>query len=158
MEVINEVVPSDRAQMEAMMEKGPDEPIFMLNLLKFKERAEYEDGRETDFTGREAYMIYGEEVTKILSRFGGVAIFGADVTHLALGKVEELWDEIAFVAYKDRAALLKMSISDEWQAISVHRTAGLQGQLNIESTLMMQGGLNQTFMTDIADDLAGKMK
>ena len=39
-----------------------DKPIFMVNLLKFKEKAKYPDKRETDLTGKEAYAIYGKEV------------------------------------------------------------------------------------------------
>ena len=39
MEVRNEVFPSDPARMQQMLEKGPDGPIFMVNLLKFKEKA-----------------------------------------------------------------------------------------------------------------------
>ena len=54
MQVINDVYPSDPAQIEALREKGPDGPIFMVNLLKFKDKAEYEDGRATTLTGREA--------------------------------------------------------------------------------------------------------
>ena len=43
----------------------------MVNLLKFKEKAEYEDGRESDLTGAEAYAIYGKEVVKHLKKVGG---------------------------------------------------------------------------------------
>jgi hypothetical protein len=35
--------------------------------------------------------------------------------------------------YPNRAALLAMSTSDEWREIAVHRSAGLKGQLNIET-------------------------
>ena len=52
---------------------------------------------------------------------------------LQIGKVEELWDEVAIAMYPDRAALLAMSTSKEWRELSVHRTAGLAGQLNIET-------------------------
>ncbi|MEO1100667.1 MAG: DUF1330 domain-containing protein [Pseudomonadota bacterium] len=135
MEVINQVVPSDPAHVQEMMKPGPDGPIFMVNLLKFKDTAEYEDGRETDMTGREAYNIYGAAVGKIMQDYGGQLVFVADTTFLSLGQVEELWDEVAIVAYPDRASLLNMSMSAEWQEASVHRTAGLKGQLNIETVL-----------------------
>ena len=46
MEVVNEVVPSTAKRLEEMMQPGPEGPIYMVNLLKFKDRAEYEDGRE----------------------------------------------------------------------------------------------------------------
>ena len=133
MEVTNEVLPTSPERMAAMAEPGPDGPIFMVNLLKFKERAEYEDGRETDLTGREAYNLYGAAVFGILPDYDAEPVFVGDVTFLSLGQVEELWDEVAIVKYPNRGALLAMSTSAEWQAASVHRTAGLAGQLNIET-------------------------
>jgi len=135
MEVINEVFPSDHGQFTKLLEKGPDGPIFMVNLLKFKDRAEYEDGRETALSGREAYMIYGRAVADILPKFGGRAVFAADVTFLSLGQVEELWDEVAIAMYPARADMVRMSMSDEWREAAVHRSAGLKGQLNIETVL-----------------------
>jgi len=133
MEVVNEVMPTSQERIAAMMEPGPDGPIHMVNLLTFKERAEYEDGRETDLTGREAYQIYGKGVAELLPTYGGSITFAADVTFLSLGQVEDLWDEVAIATYPNRAALLAMSTSDEWRALAVHRTAGLAGQLNIET-------------------------
>lgn len=133
MNVVNEVYPSDPAQIRELMQAGPKGPIFMVNLLKFKERAAYEDGRACDLSGRDAYMIYGRAVTDLLPKFGGQAIFAADVSFLSLGKTEELWDEIAIAMYPERAAMVRMSMSEEWRAIAVHRTAGLKGQLNIET-------------------------
>jgi hypothetical protein len=49
--------------------------------------------------------------------------------------VDRLWDEVALAQYPDRAALTAMSTSPEWRAISVHRAAGLEGQLNIETVM-----------------------
>jgi len=92
-----------------------------------------EDGRATDLSGRQAYQLYGTEVSKLIGEYGGKVTFVADVTFLALGQVEDLWDEVAIAMYPNRAALLEMSSSPEWQAISVHRAAGLAGQLNIET-------------------------
>ena len=137
MEVVNDVMPSDPQQIKEMMEPGPDGPIFMVNLLKFKDKAEYEDGRETNLSGREAYMLYGREVSQIIKKYDGEAIFMGDVTFLALGQVEELWDEVAIAMYPNRKALFDMSSSKEWQAAAVHRTAGLKGQLNIETVSPM---------------------
>lgn len=136
MQVINEVRPTDPEHVKKMMEKGPDGPIFMVNLLKFKDKAEYEDGRETDLTGREAYAIYARAVADILPKFGGQFFFAADVTFLALGQVEELWDEVAIAVYTERSDMLKMSMSEEWQAAGVHRAAGLSGQLNLETVML----------------------
>lgn len=133
MDVTNEVMPTSAERINEMLEPGPDGPIYMVNLLKFKEQAEYEDGRETDLTGRQAYGIYGRGVSELLPAYGGKVIFVGDVTFLMLGQVEELWDEVAIAQYPNRGALVAMSSSKDWQALAVHRTAGLAGQLNIET-------------------------
>jgi hypothetical protein len=112
MEVVNEVNPTSPERIQEMLRKGPEGPIYMVNLLKFKQEAEYEDGRDTNLSGYEAYQIYAKAVSKLLPEFGGEFFFAGDVTFLLLGQVEELWDEVA---------------------IAVHRTAGLAGQLNIET-------------------------
>jgi len=135
MQVVNEVFPTDPERVRQMMEPGPNKPIYMVNLLKFKDKAEYKDGRASDLSGRDAYMIYGRAVVELLPKFGGRGIFAADVTFLALGQVEELWDEVAIAVYPNRRAMVEMSMSKEWREISVHRDAGLKGQLNIETVL-----------------------
>ncbi|MGY9074328.1 MAG: DUF1330 domain-containing protein [Acidimicrobiales bacterium] len=133
MDVTNEVLPTSRERVGEMMAAGPDGPIYMVNLLKFKEHAEYADGRESDLSGRDAYQIYGRGVSKLIGEYGGKLEFAGDVTFLALGQVEDLWDEVAIAMYPSRAELFQMSTSAEWREIAVHRAAGLAGQLNIET-------------------------
>ncbi|MFT5805391.1 MAG: hypothetical protein ACI9R8_002441 [Candidatus Paceibacteria bacterium] len=132
MEVKNSVVPNQE-QIEGFFQPGPDGPIYMVNLLKFKDQAVYEDGRTTDLTGREAYDIYGAGVAVLLKEFGGAVMFAADVERLMLGEVEELWDEVAIAMYPSRKAMLDMMQSPTMQEIATHRAAGLAGQLNLET-------------------------
>ncbi len=131
MEVNNRLVPNEE-QMKGFMAPGHDGPIYMLNLLKFKAKAEYEDGRASDLTGAEAYAIYGAEVVEHLAKVGGAPMFSASVERLMLGEVEELWDTVAIASYPSRKAMMEMISSPDYQASAVHRTAGLAGQLNIE--------------------------
>ncbi|MFL2698314.1 MAG: DUF1330 domain-containing protein [Gammaproteobacteria bacterium] len=135
MEVINQIYPTDPGQIEKMMGPDPEGPIVMVNLLKFKDKAVYRDGRETNLTGREAYDIYSRSVSQIIQEFGGRISFVGDVTGLAVGLVEDLWDEVALAEYPNRAAMTKMTSSEAWRDIAVHREAGLEGQLNIESVI-----------------------
>ncbi len=139
MKVENEVLPTSAERMAEMQQPGPEGPIYMANLLKFKDKAEYADGRMTNLTGREAYQIYGRGVYELLPRFGGEVVFAGDVTFLSLGQVEELWDELALVKYPARSSLAEMAASQEWQDLAVHRAAGLAGQLNIETVGIMPG-------------------
>ncbi|MEQ1753152.1 MAG: DUF1330 domain-containing protein [Micropepsaceae bacterium] len=144
--VTNEVLPSNPEHIQKMLEPGPSKPIYMVNLLKFKDKAQYKDGRATDLSGRDAYMIYGRAVTELLPKFGGRGVFAADVTFLTLGQVEELWDEVAIAMYPNRRALVDMSMSTEWREIAVHRDAGLKGQLNIETILQEEAGSIQSLL------------
>lgn len=153
--VLNEVFPGNPETLAGLMQPGPEGPIFMINLLKFKDKAVYEDGRETDLTGREAYMIYGRAVSQLLPKFGGVAMFAADVTFLSLGQVGELWDEVAIGVYPKRGDMVRMSMSDEWREIAVHRSAGLDGQLNIETVLSTEA-MNMPWLQPVLDQIGGK--
>ena len=139
MKVENKVMPNEK-QMEEFLEEGNDEPIFMVNLLKFKDKAEYPDKRETDLSGREAYAIYGAEVVKHLEKVGGKPIFGSDVIRLMLGEVEELWDQVAIAMYPNRKAMLKMISDPDYIESAQHRVAGLAGQLNIETRIRNNEG------------------
>ena len=97
MEVINQLNPPMERMADFFGPSAPDEPFVMVNLLKFKERAEYADGRETDLSGAEAYALYGAAVTKIIDGLGGKSVYAGGVTGLMLGEVEEMWDMIALV-------------------------------------------------------------
>lgn len=133
MQVVNKVYPN-KEQIKGFLEPVSEGPICMVNLLKFKEKAEYEDGRDTDLTGREAYALYEEGVKKLLQEIGGGVGFEGDVERLALGEVEELWDVVALAVWPSRGVMFEVMQSPDMQAISVHRSAGLAGQINIETT------------------------
>ena len=119
--------------MKEFTEGDIDTPIYMVNLLKFKNKAEYEDGRKTNLSGEEAYAIYGLEVMEHLKKIGGEQIFSGVVNRLMLGEVEELWDWIAVVRYPRRKAMLEMITNPDYLESEKHRSAGLEGQLNIET-------------------------
>ena len=132
MKVVNQVVPSPE-QMTEFFGSGDDGPFVMINLLKFKPKAQYADGRETDLSGAEAYAIYGAAVQKCIADVGAKAGFSGAVTGLLLGEVEENWDMVALVEYPSLEAFRSMMMSPEYQKIAVHRSAGLAGQLNIRA-------------------------
>jgi uncharacterized protein (DUF1330 family) len=132
MDVTNEVFPPMERAMAFFA--GPDDGAFaMVNMLKFKEKAEYEDGSDADLTGADAYARYGKAVQACLAAVGGRQIYAGAVTGIMLGEVEELWDMVAVVQYPSLQAMQAMLASPEYQAIEKHRKAGLAGQLNIRT-------------------------
>ena len=132
MQVNNRLLPN-RQQIEGFSAPDDGAAIYMVNLLKYREHAAYEDGRNSDLSGREAYEIYGDGVPACIEKVGGKIVFAGTVRRLMLGEVEDLWDDIAIAMYPSRKAMLDMMMLPEYEEITVHRNAGLEGQLNIET-------------------------
>jgi uncharacterized protein (DUF1330 family) len=129
MKVENQVHPQPESVRKFLA--GEPEPVVMVNLLKFKEKAAYADGRDTELSGAEAYQLYAVEMRKLVEAAGGRFIFGGSVESLLLGEVEELWDVVGLVEYPTPGALVTIAQSPEFQEIEKHREAGLAGQLNL---------------------------
>jgi uncharacterized protein (DUF1330 family) len=139
MNVVNQVTPSPE-QAQAFFGAPDDGPFVMVNLLKFKEKAEYPDGSDADLPGAAAYLRYGMAVRAFIEKVGGKPGYARPVTGLMLGEVEQLWDMVALAEYPSLAAMRAMVSDPGYQAISVHRTAGLAGQLNIKTRGTLSGG------------------
>jgi uncharacterized protein (DUF1330 family) len=130
MRVENRIQPN-REQVMAFLQRAKDGPIVMVNLLKFRERAVYEDGRATELTGQQAYRLYANAMKKLLEARGGRFVFSGTVRNLLLGEVETLWDVVGLAEYPSPAVMIEIASSPEFHAIEVHRVAGLEGQLNL---------------------------
>ena len=132
MKVENKLTPNEE-QINGFLEDPEIGPISMVNLLKYKEKAIYDDGRDTNLSGEEAYGLYAAEVINLVEKYGGEFLFAGKVNRLMLGEVDEMWDSIAIAKYPNRKAMFEMTMDPEYQKIHVHRDAGLEGQLNIET-------------------------
>lgn len=133
MDVENAVLPKGE-QLQALLAMGGDQPIVMLNLLKFREVAEYDDPAEAKISGREAYMRYGQLMKPFVEAKGGRMWFSGSVDALVIGEVGELWDMAAMMEYPSRAAFVAIAMDPAVQGFAVHRKAGLAGQLLIQCT------------------------
>ena len=131
MNVENAVLPKGE-QLQALIGMGGDKPISMLNLLKFKDRAEYDAPGEPEMTGREAYDRYARVMAPLVLSHGGRLRFSGKADAMVIGEVGELWDAVAIMEYPSRAAFVAIATSPEVQEIGRHRKAGLAGQLLIQ--------------------------
>lgn len=130
MRIVNEVLgTSDR--FKALLDMDIDGSVSMLHLLKFRERAFYEDGRATTLTGAEAYQVYLRELTDRVQSVGGRVVLSNPTQYVVLGQVEDLWDAVLVVEYPSKETFVDLVTSPEIQAAGVHRRAGLDGQLLI---------------------------
>ncbi len=123
--------PTDR--IAALASDPSPAPVAMLNLLKFRAKAQYADGRKTDLTGAQAYGLYAEAMRKVVEREGGKFLFLGEVKSLFIGQVEDLWDMVVIVEYPSAAAFARIVTSPAYEDIGVHRAAGLEGQLLIRT-------------------------
>ena len=132
MKVENAVYPKGE-QITETVAKGVNQPIVMVNLLKFKKKAEYKDGRATTDDGKTAYNRYGADMVKFVTEAGGRVLFMGEVKSLVIGEVEDMWDVVALVEYPSSEAFVKIAMSPEVAKFGVHREAGLAGQLLIQT-------------------------
>ena len=119
-------------QVRAFRDRQTGEPIAMLNLLKFKDKAVYEDGRDTDLSGQEAYGLYGKAFKEIMGPQGVKILYSGEMRGLLIGQGDDLWDAIALIQYPSTQVMLDMLRNEDYQRAQQHRAAGLEGQLLIE--------------------------
>jgi uncharacterized protein (DUF1330 family) len=119
-------------QVRAFRDRQTGEPIAMLNLLKFRDKAVYEDGRDTDLTGRDAYRLYGKAFKEIMGPQGVTVLYSGEMRGTLIGQGDDLWDAVALIQYPSTQVMLDMLRNEEYQRAQQHRAAGLEGQLLIE--------------------------
>ena len=112
--------------------KGPaDQPVVMLNLLRFKDRASEPDA---DLTGEEAYMRYAADMTRYVTARGGRVIWTGRIDGQVIGTNAEGFHVAALMEYPSRQAFVEIATSPEVAKFGVHRTAGLEGQWLLATT------------------------
>ena len=116
-------------QLQALLTSDFTGPVSMLNLLRFKQRAEYEDLRETKLTGREAYGLYAAKMMPYVASQGGRLIHSSVARFLMIGDGALEWDSVAIMEYPSKEAFARMASAPEVAQFAIHRTAGLAHQL-----------------------------
>jgi len=112
----------DYAARLATVAPEDDGPVWMINLMAYRPRAEYLDGRPTELTGRQADDRYAPFDS--LAGVGAELVFVADVEAQLLGDSPQ-WDRIGVVRYPTRRAFLDMQARPDFQAQHVHKEAGM---------------------------------
>ena len=105
---------------------GEDGPVWMVNLMSYRDRAEYADGRETTLTGREADDTYAPIAE--LAAVGASIVFLADVDTQLLGHAPK-WDRVAIVRYPTRRSFLDLESDPAFVARHAHKDAGMAASI-----------------------------
>jgi uncharacterized protein (DUF1330 family) len=112
-----------REDFDAFRANDRPGPIHMLNLVRLREMAEYDDG--TQATGAKAYATYGRLSAQVLERVGGRLIWRGQMEQMLIGPADVAWDLCFIVQYPEAAAFMNMLKDPEYQAAVPHRRAAV---------------------------------
>jgi uncharacterized protein (DUF1330 family) len=105
-----------------------DRPVVMINLLRYRERAEY--GNRTEFSpcsGRDAYyQRYAPVSTPLVMAEGGKVTWFGHVVGRVIAPPHEVWDDVILVEYPHFECLQRVFANPKYQAVVIHRTAALE--------------------------------
>lgn len=122
------------ANFQAFKDLPRDEPIQMLNLLQFRDQAEYPAGHEhaeKGWSGRRAYVEYGKTSGPIFERVGGSIVWRGAFQTMVTGPDAKQWHSGFVAHYPNAGAFFEMITDANYQLAVVNRTAAL-----VDSRLM----------------------
>jgi uncharacterized protein (DUF1330 family) len=119
------------AQVRALRDHGPEGPIVMVNLLKFRAQAQYDaPHNEPARTGEEAYALYKHAFSVAVKETSEAEItFYGAVNQVFIGTAggnDTDWDKVMIVRYPSRQHFLAMMRDERYREALVHRYAGLE--------------------------------
>ena len=105
-----------------------DTPIHMLNLIKFKDLADYPEGHPNHgkgLSGSQAYAIYRDAFPALVAGSGAGMVWEGALECVVTGPDGE-WDEAFVMGYPDAAAFFAMLKDENYvRKILPHRTAAV---------------------------------
>jgi len=117
------------AALSKMAEGHPDEPITMLNLLKYRPTAAMGFGVD-GMSGQDAYRVYGKKFADLNPRFGGQPVWMGQANNTIIG--DEEWDVVILVHYPTRKQFVDMMADPDYRAIAPIRAAALEDSRLVE--------------------------
>jgi len=105
-------------------------PVVMLNLLRFREYADYSASPhlapKTRITGAAAYQLYVEHTLPHLEKSGGEIIFQGKGGGFLIGPPNERWDAVVLVRQRSVGDFIAFASNREYLAGIGHRIAALE--------------------------------
>jgi uncharacterized protein (DUF1330 family) len=134
------IEPTAEALQKLIDEASDESPLVMINLLRYREQAEYPRGSgAAPCSGEEAYQRYVTLVLPMLGEVGAKVLWRGSVKHVVIGPAAEKWDEAFLVEQPSRRALLTLVSRAEYLEAAVHRTAALADSRLIATATVASG-------------------
>jgi uncharacterized protein (DUF1330 family) len=116
-------------QFREMAQSTDEGTVVMLNLLKFKERAD-----AIDSSGASEYGRYGDAAIKMIEAQGGRLLWAGRADQVLIGDPGQDWDQVLLVEYPSRKAFIEMVSKPEYNEAHKHRESGLERTIVIACT------------------------
>ncbi len=113
-------------------------PIHMLNLVKLRDQAQYEDGRQA--TGAEAYAAYGRDSAPVFQRLGGRIVWRGKMEQMLIGPGDEAWDLCFIAEYPSPGAFADMLKDPDYRRAMEHRQAAVADSRLVRMAPLDLGG------------------
>ena len=110
-----------------------DGPVWMVNLMHYREWADYGDGQPPSISGEEADDRYAP--LESLAAVGAEIVLFATVESQLLGDTPK-WDRVAVVKYPTRRSFIEMQRREDFARAHVHKDAGMAQTIVIGSQPM----------------------
>lgn len=120
------------AYVRSWREIPDDQPMWALNLMRYRPLAQYADGRATTLTGWEADDVYAPH--EELAEVGAASVLRAPVVHQLVGDGGR-WDRVAVAKYPSRCAQLDMQRLPAFPERHAHKSAGMEFTIVLASFL-----------------------
>jgi hypothetical protein len=121
--------PADENVMQ-LVKRRIGGPVVMLNLLRFREQADYSSCPElappSPISGSDAYDLYVRHTMPFLTASGGSVVFYGTGGHNFIGPPEERWDLVMAIRQASVADFFAFASNEEYMAGVGHRTAALE--------------------------------
>jgi len=118
-----------QASGRAFFMRGIQGPVLMLNLLRFRDIADYSAAPHLapsePISGAEAYALYATHTMPFLTASGGEVVFEGDGGTWLIGPEAEQWDKVLLVRQASTEAMLAFPDDPAYMAGLAHRTAAL---------------------------------
>jgi uncharacterized protein (DUF1330 family) len=145
--MIDHVTPTDE-RLADVAAIGADDtsPVVMLNLNRYRDRAQYPDGTvDADVSGREAYLRYGVVAYQAITSVGGEILWATDAAETVIGCDHDVYDEVVAVWYPSRTAFLALAEFPGYMEAHVHRDAAIEQAALIATRGDAEPRLSQPF-------------
>jgi hypothetical protein len=123
------VEPSDE-NARRLLERGIEGPLTMLNLLRFRNQADYSAFLQLappdPISGRDAYDRYVRHTIPFLTASGGSVEFFGTGGHNLIGPTDERWDLVMLVRQSSLDDFFAFASNEAYLAGIGHRTAALE--------------------------------